>query len=252
MRKRWLLVLAALAASMALVGPSGSSATSLAPPANVNVWVGLKNSDDVGTSFDLMAVATDGTHTASGELDDFNGGSSGFNNAHLAAIPVFGYAMLNPNSFTLTVSVRVSCLSRHTSGTARLWWNDSEANSNFAAGPVYLTGANTLSTSPGTGPKMTADVLVKKNGCPDNTGTWQSFGSWTYTAAVPQSQFHCQLFGGSYSVGGLTWDGHPQAWSCGGLSFRLPTFQTLDDDCLLEGNNHLAFHSPPARYDCYL
>jgi len=54
------------------------------------VWIGLKNSDDVGTRFDLRAeVYQNGTTLiATGELDSVWGGSSGFNNARLNTIPL--------------------------------------------------------------------------------------------------------------------------------------------------------------------
>ena len=49
-----------------------------------NVWIGLKNSDDVGTRFDLLAeVLKNGTVIGSGQVNSVSGGSSGFNNAIL-------------------------------------------------------------------------------------------------------------------------------------------------------------------------
>src|SRR6185369_3952898 len=62
----------------------GPQLTSVGP---VKVWVGLKNSDDVGTKFDLLAEAyQDDTLVTSGHLDNVAGGSSGFNNAILQTI----------------------------------------------------------------------------------------------------------------------------------------------------------------------
>ena len=53
------------------------------------VWVGLKNSDDIGTSFDLRAeVYNNGILVGSGQLNGVPGGSSGFNNAKLDSIPL--------------------------------------------------------------------------------------------------------------------------------------------------------------------
>jgi hypothetical protein len=56
----------------------------------VNVWVGLTNSDDVGIRFDLKAEIYRNTTLllGSGELASVQGGSSGFNNAHLQTIPL--------------------------------------------------------------------------------------------------------------------------------------------------------------------
>ena len=53
------------------------------------VWVGLKNSDDVGIRFDLQAkVYLNGSLVGSGTLNSVAGGSSGFNNAKLHTIPL--------------------------------------------------------------------------------------------------------------------------------------------------------------------
>jgi hypothetical protein len=189
MRKRWLLlVVAALAASTMLVVASNSGANRSTVGTNVKVWIGLKNSDDVGTSFDLKAEVTNGSSHGYGTLPDFNGGSSGFNNAHPATIPV-NYSGGAGGTVSVTLFVRVSCTSKHTSGTARLWWNDSQADSRVedtGFGTMYLRGTNTLG-SVGSGPKMTKDVLVKKNGCGvgGEGGTWQPFGTWTGTALPP-------------------------------------------------------------------
>jgi hypothetical protein len=190
MRKRWLvLVVAAIAASAALVDATVSGATPAraTPPATTNVyaWIGLKNSDDVGTSFDLKAVVTNGSSTGYGYTYDVSGGSSGFNNAHQYTILVSNYAGSPGQPVSVTISVRVACASRHTSGTARLWWNDSAANSRVTDsgfGTLYLIGTNTLSPSVGAGPKKTSDVFVKKSGCPEQTDNWHSFGTWTMPA----------------------------------------------------------------------
>jgi hypothetical protein len=63
----------------------GQQLTALGP---TQVWIGLKNSDDVGTKFDLLAEAfRNGVPIGSGELDGVSGGSSGFNNAVLMMLP---------------------------------------------------------------------------------------------------------------------------------------------------------------------
>jgi hypothetical protein len=190
MRKRWLLLPAAalIAMSAALVNASVSGAGSADVPTttNVKVWVGLKNSDDVGTRFDLKADVTNNSGTVSGVLPNFSGGSSGFNNAHLATIPVVTTGQVS----SVKIWARVSCQSGHTSGTARLWWNDTAANSRVepdGSGVRYLTGTNTLSPSVGPSPKMTSDVLVKKTGCPAEqpVGNWKLFGTWTEPETNP-------------------------------------------------------------------
>jgi hypothetical protein len=149
--------------------------------------VGLKNSDDVGVKFDLLAEAyKDGVLVSSGELDSFTGGSSGFNNAHLATINFSSFA---PTSFSqgsvlsLKISVRNACTgSTHNSGTARLWYNDTAANSQFgatiasSANDYFLRDNLILATTTGAGPKKTIDL---QSGA--KCSAFKSFGTWTIT-----------------------------------------------------------------------
>jgi len=156
--------------------------TSLNP---AQVWVGLKNSDDVGVKFDLRAEAyKDNTLVSSGELNSFPGGSSGFNNAHLATIPFDSFSPPNfpPGSqLKLVIYVRNACTSSgHNSGTARLWYNDSAANSQFGStvggttNTDYLLYGFVLGTSAGSGPKKTVDVAAGTR-----CSAFKSFGTWT-------------------------------------------------------------------------
>ncbi len=152
------------------------------------VWLGLKNSDDVGTRFDLKAIVTqNGTPVSSGTLLGVLGGSSGFNNANLRTIPLSlpSSAFTSGDAMSIEVSTRVSCVGNsHTSGTARLWFNDAAANSrvNEPGAPtlsLVMPGATLdLATSPGTGPKKTKDVLVRGRDFSCN-GPFTSFGTWT-------------------------------------------------------------------------
>ena len=76
-------VSAATTHATAIAGPH-SLLTSVGP---VSVWLGLKNSDDVGTKFDLLAeILRNGQVIGSGQLNSVAGGSSGFNNAILRTI----------------------------------------------------------------------------------------------------------------------------------------------------------------------
>jgi hypothetical protein len=154
------------------------------------IWLGLKNSDDVGTRFDLKAIVKkNGTEVSSGTLLGSLGGSSGFNNAKLRTIPLSlpSSAFTSGDTMSLEVLTRVSCIGNsHTSGTARLWFNDAAANSrvNEAGAPtMYLVmpGATLdLSPSVGTGPKKTRDVFVKGRDFSCN-GPFSSFGTWSGT-----------------------------------------------------------------------
>jgi hypothetical protein len=167
---------------------NSGSATTVSALGPASVWVGLKTSDDVGTKFDLLAEVTkNGVVIGSGQLNDVSGGSSGFNNAVLDTISL---ALSSSQSFCagdtlgLRLSVRVAASSGHVSGTARLWFNDSAANSRFNAtvngGSTdhFLLDGFLLNTSAGSGPKKTIDVLVSRN---VGGNPFKPFGTWTKT-----------------------------------------------------------------------
>jgi hypothetical protein len=166
--------------------PDGFALTVTAPVAgthSVKVWIGLKNSDDVGTRFDLRATLSTPSGSTTGTADNVAGGSSGFNNAHEYTITLpAGYPGGTTTANTqLKLEVRVSCASGHTSGTARLWYNDAGANSRLIdsnLGTLYLWKLFALGSSAGS-PRSTIDVLVAKSGCPTQpTTNWKTFGTW--------------------------------------------------------------------------
>lgn len=152
------------------------------------IWLGLKNSDDVGTSFDLQAnVYINGNLVGSGQLLEVSGGSSGFNNALLRTVPisVVGSTTVHTgDTLSVTIYVRISAGSRHRSGTARLWFNDSAANSNFGAtidgtsSINYLLSGFLLGNSPGGGPKKTVDITVDRAA---GGNPFKPFGTWSKT-----------------------------------------------------------------------
>ena len=167
------LVLAIQQTTVGTFCPGGYSGTvtgfldntdaSLSALSPVHEWIGLKNSDDVGTNFDLLAeVFHDGTLVGSGELDNVSGGSSGFNNAKERVITL-ALSTTNPvcsgDTLSIKLSVRVHATGGHRSGTARLWYNDSQANTRFdvtvngATSDLYLLDGFVLGTSPGVGPQ---------------------------------------------------------------------------------------------------
>jgi hypothetical protein len=147
---------------------AGLTVTALSP---ARIWIGLKNSDDVGTRFDLKAeVLKNGSVIGSGEVDNIPGSGSGFNRALLDQIPL---TLIAPTGFSPgdTLSIRLSVragAAGHRSGTARLWFNDAAADSRFGATidgetvGLYLLDGLALGTSPGAGPKRTADVFVDR------------------------------------------------------------------------------------------
>ena len=130
-----------------------------------------------------------------GQLNNVVSGSSGFNNAKLNTISL---SLLNgpvdvPFNAELEIklSVRRTCSGGgHNSGTPRLWYNDSQANSRFGAtidhltSELFLRSGFTLSTKPGAGPKMTIDVPIdNKVPCPDRP--FKPFGTWSITLPDP-------------------------------------------------------------------
>ena len=159
--------------------------TELSP---AKIWVGLKNSDYVGTRFDLKAeVYKNSTElVSSGQLDNVWGGSSGFNNANLQTIEFNPFSPVDfPQGSTLSIKlyVRNACQGpTHNSGTARLWYDDAAANSRLDAtieganSYYYLRNNFILSTTVGSGPKKKIDV---NSGSP--CSPYKTFGTWSIT-----------------------------------------------------------------------
>jgi hypothetical protein len=172
--------------STVVANPAPPSVEALSP---AHAWIGLKNSDDVGTNFDLLAeVLRNGVVIGSGEIDNVPGGSSGFNNAKdrvitLALGAPSHSAVCAGDTLSIRLSVRVTASGGHNSGTARLWYNDGAANSRFdvtvagVTSNLYLLGGGVLGTGVGAGPKLTIDVLVNRSG----GNPWKPFGTWTKT-----------------------------------------------------------------------
>ena len=168
--------------------------TDLSP---ANVWLGLKNSDDVGTYFDLKAeIYNNGSLIGSGETLNLAGGSSGFNNAKERIIDLVRSA--NHVSFASgdTLSIKLYARigtnpakpeSAHRSGTARLWFNDAQADTGFdtTIGGVhddwYFRAGGGLQNSPGAGPKTTIDLTLDRLKPVGNPNPYKLFGTWTHT-----------------------------------------------------------------------
>jgi Putative Ig domain len=184
---RWTITSGACPASADDVTITSGSATTLSALGSANVWVGLKNSDDVGTKFDLLAeVLKNGVVIGSGQINDVPGGSSGFNNAILDTINLTLSSAQNfcsGDTLSFRLSVRVAASSGHVSGTARLWYNDAAANSRFNATvngtptDYFLRDFFLLDTTTGPG-KRTSDVLVNRN---IGGNPFKPFGTWNKT-----------------------------------------------------------------------
>jgi FG-GAP repeat len=176
--------------------PASTLLSALSP---AKVWVGLKNSDDVGLRLDLLAeVFIDATKVGQGGLDNVGGGGSGFGNALLNTIPLSLTAgpVSAPSGAQLSikVSARRTCFGAgHNSGTARLWYDgqpvDSgagrDAGTRFDAtiggttSDEFLRSGAALSTAAGSS-RTSADALVNSSApCPARPFT--SFGTWSST-----------------------------------------------------------------------
>ncbi len=158
--------------------------TSLDP---AKVWVGLKNTTDVGLRFDLKAeVYKDGVLVASGQVDSVDGGDAGFNNAVQSTIPFNTFSPVTfpvGSSLSMKVSVRNACTgSTVASGKARLWFDSNNADSQFGAvfntmsSDYYLSDAFALITSPGPGPKQHIDSNAGAQ-----CSNFKTFGTWAIT-----------------------------------------------------------------------
>lgn len=169
------------------VVPGGTRTLSALDP--VRVWVGLQNSDDVGTRFDLKAeVYVGAALVGSGQVNGVGGGSSGFANAKLDTIPLTladPVEVASGATVSIKVFARITCSGRtHVSGSARLWFSDAQASSRFGgtiggqATSFYLVKGSLLASAAGTGPRSTADVpLGSAAACPNRPFT--PFGTWT-------------------------------------------------------------------------
>ena len=175
------LVVAVATAVPSLAWADPVQLTSVGP---VKVWIGLKNSDDVGTKFDLLAeVYRDDTLVTAGHLDNVLGGSTGFNNAILRSITLDPFDPVDfptGSQTKIKLYVRNACLGpTHNSGTVRLWYADTGANSRFAATvgatttDYYLQSNFLLGTTAGPA-RQSIDVAA---GTP--CSPYKTFGTWT-------------------------------------------------------------------------
>jgi len=152
---------------------------------HANVWVGLKDSGDEDTEFDLRAeVFKNGTLVGSGQLNDVSGGGPGVGNAILRTIGLAFSAsnvtLVSGDTLSIRLSVRISATDHR--ATARLWLNDTKVDSRFDA-PIngvntnfYLRDGFVLTTTLGPGPPRKIDVSAN----PGNNA-FQPFGTWGFT-----------------------------------------------------------------------
>lgn len=163
---------------------SGKVLTSLSP---ARVWIGLKNKKDAGLLFDLKAeIYKNADLIGSGERDSVSSEGNGFHKAKADSIPLTlnsSVPVQTGDQLSIKLSVRNSCSgSGRDSGTVRLWYNDSAADSHFDAtidsvdSNYYLLDGFLLGASPGSGPKQVIDVPAGAQCSP-----FKLFAAWSTT-----------------------------------------------------------------------
>jgi len=160
------------------------SLTSLGP---AQMWLGVASGGDTGTKVDLLAeVFRNGASIGSGQLNDASVGAVSFNSVlqqtiALTQVPPTGFR--TGDILSIRLSVRVAASSPNKNGTIRLWFNDAAANTSFAAtiggvaNSYYFRSGLVLTTAPGSGPRASLDVTVKRTG----GNPFTPFGTWTIT-----------------------------------------------------------------------
>ncbi len=102
-----------------------------------------------------------------------------------------GPVSLEPgDTLSIRLAVRNACTGRtHNSGTARLWYGDTVAGTQFEAtvddlpSKYFLRAGDVLDVSPGTGQRATTDVFVdSKEACSGRA--FKPFGTWAATASA--------------------------------------------------------------------
>lgn len=157
--------------------------TSLSP---ANIWMG-KAIGDLLLRLDVRTeVYKDNTLVSSGQVNSVSVGSGPFANATLVTVPFNTFSPVNfPNGSQLKikVSARNACNgSFRNAGTARLWFNDAQANSRFDAtiaannSNYYLRNGFVLTPTVGVGPKQNITVQAGTQ-----CSAYKSFGTWTIT-----------------------------------------------------------------------
>ena len=161
------------------------------------LWVGLRNSDDVGLRVDLLAeVFKNDTLLASGQLDSLATGSSGFSRAQLRTIALSSsgepFEFAPGDVLKLRLSVRRTCSGGgHISGAVRLWYGglpvdggkNRDAGTRFdarvrgAADDYFVRSGFNLDVTPESSRRFVDRFVDSKIACPDRP--FLSFGTWS-------------------------------------------------------------------------
>jgi len=153
------------------------------------VWISLKDPTDLTVKFDLKAeISKENILVSSGQLTSVSPGSGilGFTSATLETIPFSSNTPVTIPQGTvlkLTLSVRNACSgSLRNQGIARLWYNDSKADSKLgvilgnSVQNYFLHNNFLLGTTTGVVPKKTIDI---QSGA--RCSSFKPFGTWSIT-----------------------------------------------------------------------
>jgi YVTN family beta-propeller protein len=167
------------------IGPS--PAPQLNDLGGSNLWLGLRNGNEVGSKFDLQAeVFVNNVPAGSGQLNSVPSGGSGFTNAieRLVDLTLPAPVVFQAGDvLSIRLSVRIAAaVPSHPSAIARLWYGDASANSSFdlKIGAVtrryYLRSGFLLNTTAGTGPRESIDVFINKTPV---SNSFKPLGTWS-------------------------------------------------------------------------
>jgi hypothetical protein len=131
-------------------------------------------------------VFRNGVSVGSVQLNDAAVGGVNLNSALLQTInlvPLPSTGFRTGDLLSMRLSARIAASSPNKNGTIRLWYNDTNVNSNFAAtignvaSSYYLRSGSLLTTAPGSGPTASAETTVKRTG----GNPFTTLGTWSIT-----------------------------------------------------------------------
>jgi hypothetical protein len=198
-RTRIALFAAVLACALIATAGTGAAQTTDFELSPAKLWIGLSNSDAVGTYVDLKIDAwdADGHPTGFGEIRGVRAGGSGFRGARLVSIDMFrlipDFGPVPGPPATIQIDARISCAVRgHRSATILLWYNgtpvdtgrrhDAGSRIGYTIGDVpialFLRPFDVLSEDPGF---ARVPRSLKLLGPPPGEvcANYQSFGIWS-------------------------------------------------------------------------
>jgi hypothetical protein len=168
------------------------------------LWMGVTNSDAVGTYLDLLLQGWDaeGRPTAWGELNGVRAGGSGFRGARLLGVEMLRLLPIGTvpgPPASVQIDARISCRVRgHRSASVSLWYNglpvdggrqaDAGSRMSYAMGGAVITlfmrPPDRLSGVPGAA-RLPATVKLVGPRRGEVCGAYKTFGTWAAPLEEP-------------------------------------------------------------------